>query len=117
LGKSARPAITRSSIQPLRSQVAPAFAQPTVRRWQSTESGKHGKIHQVIGAVVDGKKISPLQHWSFGKLQQAPNVLACITDKADELFLVKFDSDQLPPILNALETENNGQRLVLEVAV
>ncbi|KAI4154643.1 MAG: hypothetical protein LQ340_001548 [Diploschistes diacapsis] len=29
---------------------------------------------------------------------------------------VKFPSEQLPPILNALETENNGQRLVLEVA-
>ena len=30
---------------------------------------------------------------------------------------VKFDTDQLPPILNALETENAGQKLVLEVAV
>lgn len=30
---------------------------------------------------------------------------------------VKFDGDNLPLILNALETENNGQRLVLEVAV
>jgi hypothetical protein len=57
------------------------------------------------------------QHWSFGKLPQAPNVRVCITYKANELLSVKFDSDQLPPILNALETENNGQRLVLEVAV
>ena len=31
--------------------------------------------------------------------------------------LVKFDTDQLPPILNALETDNGGNRLVLEVAV
>ena len=30
---------------------------------------------------------------------------------------VKFDTDSLPPILNALETENAGQKLVLEVAV
>ncbi|MCJ1442165.1 MAG: atp2, beta subunit of the F1 sector of mitochondrial F1F0 ATP synthase [Stictis urceolatum] len=29
---------------------------------------------------------------------------------------VKFPTDVLPPILNALETENNGQKLVLEVA-
>ncbi len=29
---------------------------------------------------------------------------------------VQFESGHLPPILNALETENNGQRLVLEVA-
>ena len=32
-------------------------------------------------------------------------------------FVVKFDTAKLPAILNALETENNGQRLVLEVAV
>ena len=31
--------------------------------------------------------------------------------------IVKFDTEQLPPILNALETENNGQKLILEVAV
>ena len=30
---------------------------------------------------------------------------------------MKFDTDALPPILNALETENDGQKLVLEVAV
>jgi hypothetical protein len=30
---------------------------------------------------------------------------------------VKFDTAKLPPILNALETTNNGQKLVLEVAV
>ena len=31
--------------------------------------------------------------------------------------IVKFDSDTLPPILNALETQNGGQKLILEVAV
>jgi hypothetical protein len=31
--------------------------------------------------------------------------------------VVKFDTDKLPPILNALETMNGEQRLVLEVAV
>ena len=31
--------------------------------------------------------------------------------------IVKFDTDQLPPILNALETDNAGQKLVLEVVV
>ncbi len=30
---------------------------------------------------------------------------------------VKFDTEKLPPILNALETINNGQKLVLEVSV
>ena len=32
-------------------------------------------------------------------------------------FLVKFEGEKLPAILNAIETENNGQKLVLEVAV
>jgi F-type H+-transporting ATPase subunit beta len=30
---------------------------------------------------------------------------------------VKFDTEKLPAILNALETENNNQKLVLEVSV
>jgi F-type H+-transporting ATPase subunit beta len=30
---------------------------------------------------------------------------------------VKFDGDNLPAILNAIETQNNGQKLVLEVSV
>merc|ERR1712169_71197 len=53
-------------------------------RWASTAAvgAGDGKIHQVIGAVVD----------------------------------VKFDGQKLPSILNSLETENNGQKLVLEVA-
>lgn len=33
------------------------------------------------------------------------------------MIAVKFDTDKLPPILNALETDNNGQKLILEVAV
>ncbi|KPI34349.1 ATP synthase subunit beta, mitochondrial [Cyphellophora attinorum] len=79
LSQSARPSFARTAF---RKQAAPAFAQTFARRWASTETAKDGKIHQVIGAVVD----------------------------------VKFDGDVLPPILNALETDNNGQRLVLEVA-
>jgi F0F1-type ATP synthase beta subunit len=30
---------------------------------------------------------------------------------------VKFSGDKLPAIYNAIETTNNGQKLVLEVAV
>ena len=30
---------------------------------------------------------------------------------------VKFDGETLPAILNALETENGGNKLILEVAV
>lgn len=36
---------------------------------------------------------------------------------ADELSAVKFEGDTLPPILNALTTDNGGNKLVLEVAV
>jgi F-type H+-transporting ATPase subunit beta len=75
----ARPTpVARRAFEPLRSNALPALN----ARYASTDSGLVGKIHQVIGAVVD----------------------------------VKFDSDSLPPILNALETTNNGQKLVLEVA-
>ncbi|KAF2754960.1 alpha-glucan branching enzyme [Pseudovirgaria hyperparasitica] len=66
------------AFQPIKKNFAPALA----ARYASTDSAIHGKIHQVIGAIVD----------------------------------VKFDTEQLPPILNALHTDNGGQRLVLEVA-
>ncbi|KIW13769.1 ATP synthase subunit beta, mitochondrial [Exophiala spinifera] len=80
LGKSAfaRPSFTRRAFEPLRRQGVPAIA----KRWASTETAGDGKIHQVIGAVVD----------------------------------VKFDGERLPAILNALETDNNGSKLVLEVS-
>ena len=37
--------------------------------------------------------------------------------RADKLVSVKFEGDTLPPILNALTTDNGGNKLVLEVAV
>jgi hypothetical protein len=37
--------------------------------------------------------------------------------EADKLYIVKFEGDTLPPILNALETDNGGNKLILEVAV
>ncbi|KAI4116199.1 MAG: hypothetical protein LQ338_007754, partial [Usnochroma carphineum] len=73
-----RPTAARRALQPIKSNFAPAVG----ARFASTDA-REGKIHQVIGAVVD----------------------------------VKFDTEQLPPILNALNTENNGQKLTLEVAV
>ncbi|KAK7512586.1 alpha-glucan branching enzyme [Phyllosticta citriasiana] len=59
------------------------FAPALAARFASTDTAQGGKIHQVIGAVVD----------------------------------VKFEGEKLPSILNALTTENGGQKLVLEVAV
>ena len=43
------------------------------------------------------------------------NATGRVTQVIGAVVDVKFDSD-LPPILNALETDNNGNRLVLEVA-
>ncbi|KAH7411628.1 P-loop containing nucleoside triphosphate hydrolase protein [Phaeosphaeria sp. MPI-PUGE-AT-0046c] len=72
-----RPASIRA-FQPIKKNFAPALS----ARFASTDAAKDGKIHQVIGAVVD----------------------------------VKFDTEQLPSILNALTTQNGDQKLVLEVA-
>ncbi|KAK6001508.1 hypothetical protein QM012_002839 [Aureobasidium pullulans] len=73
-----RPATLQRAFQPIKPSFAPALSQ----RFASTQSNTDGRIHQVIGAVVD----------------------------------VKFDGEQLPAILNAVTTENGGQKLVLEVA-
>ncbi|KAK2752871.1 atp2, beta subunit of the F1 sector of mitochondrial F1F0 ATP synthase [Arachnomyces sp. PD_36] len=74
---------TRTPLRPsfCKKQALPSLA-TQLQRFASTDAGRNGKIHTVIGAVVD----------------------------------VKFGNDSLPPILNALETDNNGQKLVLEVS-
>ncbi|KAF5689450.1 ATP synthase subunit mitochondrial, partial [Fusarium globosum] len=72
----------RPAVLPRRALRPSALRLPISSRWASTASVGTGKIHQVIGAVVD----------------------------------VKFDTQKLPAILNSLETENNGQKLVLEVS-
>ncbi|KAL3602594.1 atp2, beta subunit of the F1 sector of mitochondrial F1F0 ATP synthase [Fusarium poae] len=71
----------RPAVLPRRALRPSALRVPLNSRWASTGVGA-GKIHQVIGAVVD----------------------------------VKFDGAKLPAILNSLETQNNGQKLVLEVS-
>ncbi|KAI4699278.1 atp2, beta subunit of the F1 sector of mitochondrial F1F0 ATP synthase [Alternaria sp. BMP 2799] len=73
-----RPAIRRSAFSPMKKSFAPAMS----TRFASTDATKDGKIHQVIGAIVD----------------------------------VKFDTEQLPAILNAVTTQNGDQKLILEVA-
>jgi F-type H+-transporting ATPase subunit beta len=79
--RAARPAaFRRPAIQ--RAQFQKTFAPAIAQRFASTDAAREGKIHAVIGAIVD----------------------------------VKFPTDTLPPILNALNAENGGQKLVLEVA-
>lgn len=77
---------------------------------------RDGKIHQVIGAVVDGMPNIPQAEkmpCQDGALSH--DMRNCILTRF--VCIVKFDSDQLPPILNALETDNGGTKLILEVAV
>ncbi|RSM14131.1 ATP synthase subunit beta, mitochondrial [Fusarium ambrosium] len=72
----------RPAVLPRRALRPASLRLPISSRWASTAGVGAGKIHQVIGAVVD----------------------------------VKFDGAKLPAILNSLETQNNGQKLVLEVS-
>lgn len=54
------------------------------------------------------------------RLKLFPQALtACRTAKSytSDRLIVKFDTAKLPAILNSLETDNNGQKLVLEVSV
>ena len=95
----------------MKTNVAPALGARL-----ATTSALDGKIHQVIGAVVDG--MSRLLHIpivSFGLYVCLRHLRQSHIDFRYQL--VKFDTDTLPPILNALVTENHGQKLVLEVAV
>ncbi|CAK3854396.1 ATP synthase subunit beta, mitochondrial [Lecanosticta acicola] len=82
IARAARPAAFRSVRPAFKAFQPRSFAPAIAHRFASSDAAKDGKVHQVIGAVVD----------------------------------VKFPTDQLPPILNALETTNGGQKLVLEVA-
>ncbi|KID61514.1 ATP synthase subunit beta [Metarhizium brunneum] len=80
LTRASRPAASAISSR-LAIQSA-ALRYPGGARFASSGSVGAGKIHQVIGAVVD----------------------------------VKFDTPKLPAILNSLEVDNHGSKLVLEVS-
>ena len=54
---------------------------------------------------------------AFRQLSMAIITAIMLDMEADNLAAVKFEGDTLPPILNALETENGGNKLILEVAV
>lgn len=73
----------------------------------------------------------PSSHWSccgwYGNLASRTNCSSTeLLEVVTSFFLtisdldssaVKFDSEQLPEILNALETDNGGNKLILEVSV
>ena len=48
----ARPSTVRRAFQPIKANLAPALS----ARFASSDSARDGKIHQVIGAVVDGMR-------------------------------------------------------------
>ena len=47
----ARSPVAKRAFQPIKTNFAPSLS----ARFASTDSTKDGRIHQVIGAVVDGK--------------------------------------------------------------
>jgi F0F1-type ATP synthase beta subunit len=51
------------------------------------------------------------------KLLGAQTTVEMDNIEADTYLAVKFDTEQLPEILNALETDNGGNKLILEVSV
>lgn len=105
-----RPTAAKRAFQPVKTNFAPALGARL-----ATTSALDGKIHQVIGAVVDGTW-STLRSRALHSHYRCEALLAQ-TNTEVSIGLVKFETDTLPPILNALTTENNGQKLILEVAV
>jgi hypothetical protein len=66
----------------------------------------------VAGKILLGNDVKVRIYGICGRQSFAYPVTA-----SDTTSTVKFDTDKLPPILNALETDNGGNRLILEVAV
>lgn len=66
-GSALRTSVRRAApipraFQPIKQNFAPALS----ARFASTDAGRDGKIHQVIGAVVDGTSKSPLHQRQGG---------------------------------------------------
>jgi F-type H+-transporting ATPase subunit beta len=59
-----RPALYRPAFQPMKRSFAPALS----TRFASTDAAKDGKIHQVIGAIVDvrGQSDAAAKNFSRG---------------------------------------------------
>ena len=56
-------------------------------------------------------------NWATTELLEAPTKLDLVILETNSALAVKFDTEQLPEILNALETDNGGNKLILEVSV
>ncbi|KAJ4307054.1 atp2, beta subunit of the F1 sector of mitochondrial F1F0 ATP synthase [Collariella sp. IMI 366227] len=125
--RTARPsfaAATRRAVRPASLRV------PALSRFASSAGVGDGKIYQVIGKLfeLDSLRGRPLS--TVVSRPRAPGKILCVrnTTRAVRQWppspgriqltrsTVKFDTEKLPPILNALETTNNGQKLVLEVS-
>lgn len=130
--RTARPsfaAATRRAVRPASLN----FRAPVFGRFASTAGVGDGKIYQVIGKLdAVGRVGEDCFALADRAVQQVPSSMVrnsaapmsppgvrgppCFAADGTRS-TVKFDTDKLPPILNALETNNNGHKLVLEVAV
>jgi len=88
---------------------------------------RQAQITKELIEIISGAEAPPRKKWKVGSMAKAakkkpaakkpaPNkATGKITQVIGAVVDVQF-TGQLPQILNALETENNGQRMVLEVA-
>jgi F-type H+/Na+-transporting ATPase subunit beta len=62
------------------------------------------------------RKSCPCSIESNGAVKATTNVHTKVTE-SNAFSVVKFETEKLPEILNALETDNGGNKLILEVSV
>jgi len=96
--------------------MAKAATPKTVKAKPSQVAKSPKKIASKNSAETIGKKVAGQAPTANGfKIDRSKGVVGRITQVIGAVVDVQFEGD-LPLILNALETENLGQRLVLEVA-
>ena len=124
--RASRPSLAAAASR--RALRPAALRLPALQRLASTSSVGDGKIYQVIGTPPPpwrgprilqltaqlGKQVPSSMVSYHNTAKKAP---AAPRTVANPISTVKFDTEKLPSILNALTTDNNGQKLVLEVSV
>lgn len=100
------------------SRWPPAVSQTCIPRLPAQGCCSHHLAAICLERLGQGWQDS-LRHWCRRGREgmAAPELLHAFRSFGQGTDASQFGSEQLPPILNALETTNGGQKLVLEVAV
>lgn len=104
MAKAATPKDTAAAKKPAATKTAAAAAAPAAAPATKAPAAK-APAAKTAAAKASTKAAAPAAFVATGRVTQ---VIGAVVD-------VSFDGE-LPQILNALETDNNGNRLVLEVA-